>query len=299
MSGLISVNGSISAAETAKLPVLDRGFLFGDSVFETLVAFHGQLLNLPEHLARLRRSAAEVHIPVPWSDEELAFELTALLEQAQTPKASVRLVLTRGSGVGLKPKTGLQPTRVVLVLPAASEPPRSQDVGLALKRKALPYTLRGFHPKTSNYQMSIVALEQASSEGFDDVLWSNADQEITECTTSNVFFIGREGDAVEIATPPAASGILPGITRQTMIALLTRAKIAVTERVIYVDEIARFDEAFVCSTVRGLVPVAAVDQHRLHSARPQSVFRQFQHLYLTWVETELGYRVEWDSGARV
>jgi branched-subunit amino acid aminotransferase/4-amino-4-deoxychorismate lyase len=188
---------------------------------------------------------------------------------------------------------------MIFAIPVAAETSKLGERGLKVKRRATPYTIRGFHPKTSNYLESIVALDEAGSEGFDDILWSNADHELTELSTANVFFLGRDGDRLEVATPALMSGILPGITRATMIDLLHRASIPVTERIIYVDEIARFDEAFAVSTVRGLMPIGAIDSHRLHSNRPQAIFRQFERLYLSWVESVLGFRVDWSTGAKV
>ena len=81
-----------------------------------------------------------------------------------------------------------------------------------------------------------------------------------------------------------------------MIELMQNAGIPVQEQTIFVDELPRFDEAFVCSTVRGLVPVSAIDKHKLHTARSGSVFRHIERLYMTWVETQLGYRVDWATG---
>ena len=77
---------------------------------------------------------------------------------------------------------------------------------------------------------------------------------------------------------------------------MQNAGIPVQEQTIFVDELPRFDEAFVCSTVRGLVPVSTIDKHKLHTARPGSVFRHIERLYMTWVETQLGYRVDWGTG---
>jgi len=139
-------------------------------------------------------------------------------------------------------------------------------------------------------------MKQARENGYDDVLWYNSSEEITEASTANIFVIGREGDLVEIATPSTHCGILEGITRATIITLLTNAQIKVTERVIDRDELARFDEAFICSTIRGLIPVKKIDNHTLHTKRKNSVFNHIERLYLTWVESQLGYRIDWNTG---
>src|SRR5262249_21009493 len=147
-------------------------------------------------------------------------------------------------GLGLEFPESYTPLRVTYAFPAKSVPPTYYTEGLRLKFKKLPYTDRGATPKTGNYQRSLLALQKAKQEGFDDVLWSNGDGELTEATTSNIFLIGRHGDEVEIATPSLHSGLLKGITRSNIIRLLEEGQIPVEEKIIYTDEIARFDEAF-------------------------------------------------------
>lgn len=299
MEGIVSVNGKISSPEDAVIPVLDRGFLFGDNVFEVIVAFGNKALDLKPHLIRLRESAEMHRMEIPWSDEELSFEIQSLIEQTKALKKYVRLVITRGNGIGLYAPEKPVLNKVIYCLPAKLEPEETFSNGLSLTMRQANFIERGASAKTGNYVRSITALERAKSEGFDDVLWSNAEMEITEATTSNIFLIGREGDLIEIATPPANSGLLLGITRSRIISLLTNAKIPVTERIISSDEIPRFDEGFLCSTVRGLIPIQRIDRHRLHTTRSNAVFGHIQRLFNTWVQTEVGHRVHWNSGIKI
>lgn len=299
MNGLISVNGTIGPPEKAKIPALDRGFLFGDNVFEVFVCFQNKVLDLQRHLVRLRASAGALRMDIPWSDAELEFELIALCEQIPDAKKYLRLVVTRGEGLGLKIPKEAKPNRVIYCFPAASEPVAVYQEGMALKKAIKAGAERGAAAKTGNYLSSILAMEKAESEGYNDVLWINNDNEITEASTANIFFMARTGDNIEFITPPAHSGILLGITRNTMIDLIRNAKIPVSEQIVFSDEIARFDEAFLCSTVRGLVPINRIDRHKLHTQRPSAVFRHIERLFLTWVETEIGFRPDWRTGIPV
>lgn len=296
MNGLIAVNGVFKKPDQASIPALDRGFLFGDNVFETLCAFDQKILNINKHLSRLRRSAATLELDIPWSDEELEFELQTATEQFAAPKKSLRLVVTRGTGLGISPAETLTPNRVLIVLPAKPENLTTLEQGIKLEIKFLPYTEREATAKTGNYLRSILAVKKAQANGFDDVLWCNADREVAEASTANIFLLGRHGDLVEIATPAINTGVLAGITRMTLINLLNQAQIPVTERIIDRDEIPRFDEAFVCSTVRGLVPVQQINNHKLHTMRKNSVFRHILRLHQAWVTSQLGHRVDWNSG---
>ena len=299
MDGLISINGEISPASKAAVPAQDRGLLFGDNVFEVIVGFGDVLLDVPEHLVRLRQSADELFIPIPWSDSDLTFEIQSLAAEIKAKKKYIRLVVTRGCGMGLSVQNGMQPNRFIYAFPAAEQPRSHYKDGLALKRKLMSHTDRGPNPKTGNYLNSILALRAAEKEGFEDIIWTNSENELTECSTANIFFLGREGDLVEVATPAPASGILLGITRSTIMRLLNQAQIPVTERVIYADEIPRFDEAFICSTIRGLIPIRQVDRHKLHTCRPSSIYQHIERLYLTWIESQLGHRVDWNTGKPV
>lgn len=297
--GLISVNGQVSRPEAARISPLDRGFLFADAIFETIVSFHGQLLDAPRHLARLRESAEAVGMVVPWTDAELSFELAALAEAVGAPKASLRFVVTRGEGMGLRVAKDMRPNRVAYCLPAGTEPKATYEEGLALKRLVKSGATRGAAPKTANYQQSVVAIDRAQQEGFQDILWTNAEGEIGESSIANVFFLARQGDLVEIVTPPAASGILLGITREKLLSLLNGAKIPAREQIVFADELPRFDEAFLCSTVRGLVPVSRIDKQKLFTTRPTATYRHIERLYFAWVESQLGFRVDWPTGNKL
>lgn len=296
-TGLISIDGTPSPLESGRIPAIDRGFLYGQAVFETLVAFDGKAIEMPEHFERLRRSADMVGLTVPWGDKELSFELEALLEQTPFPKANIRLMVTGGDGFGLA-NAATSPRRVVMITAAKIEDEALFARGLKLKRKALPYTIRNSLAKVSDYSLAARALMEAKAGGFDEILWSNSEQEITEAATANIFFLERTGDHVSFVTPAINSGILAGITRKRLLTLMTQAGIPAQERIVFVEELPRFDEAFVCSTVRGLIPVASVDQHRFHTTRPQSTYAHIARLYESWVNSVLGFRVHWNTGAK-
>ena len=159
--------------------------------------------------------------------------------------------------------------------------------------KTLPYLWRGKHPETPSYALSSAAIVDATRNGFEDILWINPDHEFTESSIANIFFIARDGDEVEILTPAEHSGLLTGITRENLLALLPKEGIETRKEVIYADQLPRFDEAFVTSTVRGLVPVSLIGKHQLHSANPKSIFQSIHELYLRDVARKLGRRVNW------
>jgi branched-chain amino acid aminotransferase len=272
---LASINGRISLLSEAQIPATDRGLLYGDGVFETLLCLHGKTLDADAHLERLRASATMVQLELPWSDAELKFEINSLAEASQMEKAAVRLIVTRGCGFGLTTKPGT-PNRYIYLTKATFDHPRG---GLSLKLLHQNYTVRESAAKVNNYLSSIVAF-QALGSNYDEILWLNSEGELTEAATANIFLIARHGDLIEIATPAVTSGILLGITRQKIINLLSEMQILVEEKVIYGDELPRFDEAFLTSTVRGLIPIKSIGKHKLHTCKDNSLFYYIQKAYL-------------------
>lgn len=285
--GKISVNGTITAPEDAVVSAMDRGLLLGDMIFEVMAAYGRKIVSLDQHLARLRAGAERIGLDLKVKDAELKFELESLLELTGFPKTYLRLTVTRGQGAGVKPHAGTAPTRIIHCYPAPAISSRLKDEGLKLSLRHLNYTRREALLKTANYLDSISQLVNLPAGSYDDILWCNSEGELTETSSANIFLLGRTGDLVEIATPGSYSGLLEGITRAKITSLLAEAKIPVTVRTIYHEEIPRFDEGFVCSSVRGLIPIAQIDGHKLHSTRTHSTFRHILRLYDTWLATEL------------
>jgi branched-subunit amino acid aminotransferase/4-amino-4-deoxychorismate lyase len=294
MSGLVSVNGHIAQASEGLIPAQDRGFLFGDAIYEMIAGREGRLIDFAAHMSRLRRAAQKCRIPVPWTDHELRFECEHLLSLTKFPQSALRLMITRGNSLTLRMEAGMQPNRYIYCLPSSLPTAAQYEAGLQLKTRKHPNNPRGEQLKSTHYLHTVTAQIEAQSEGYDEVLWQNADGEITEVGSANIFLISREGDLVEIATPPLTAGILAGVTRARVIELLTRSQIPVTERSITIDELPRFDEGFVTSSLRGPFPINRIDKHRLHSTRPQAVFQHILRLYRSW-ESHEGGDIEGDG----
>lgn len=289
----IAINGKVNPVDSAMISVLDRGFLFADSVFEVFVGFNQKILDAKRHLHRLRASAEAIELSIPWTDAELLFELDHLASLSEFPKFALRLVVTRGEGLSLARTSELSPNRVIYLYPGENPPSEWLKQGIRLRKCALGYTQRGPQIKTTNYVKSIKAMQQAKASGFDDILFVNSEGEITESSIANVFFIGRDGDYVQICTPALASGLLPGITRESLIGLFKEAGISCEERIIYDDELASFDEAFLSSTVRGLIPIASIDSMRFQSSRDNGLFRKIREVYERWASAQVGFKVSW------
>ena len=262
MRTLVGVNGRISAPEDAMIPVLDRGFLFGDSVYEVLWLHRGVLVQAAEHFARLRESARRIRFSIEGDD---ALWTRRIQEVVGPTGASVeddlyvRLVVTRGAGpLGLAVSKGLVPNHVIVVAPAHRPSLDDRRCGLRVRvAERLRVSARALDPaaKTGNYMNNLLALDEARGEGADDAILLNDAGEVTEATTSNVYLVvdGRP------ATPRLAAGILKGTTRSRVLALAAAAGEPIEERRIGAAELRRASEIFLSSSVRGVLPVVTLD----------------------------------------
>ena len=291
----IAINGEVFSPEQAKIPALDRGFLFGDNCFESMVVFGGKILDLEDHLARLAVSAAQIQLSLPWSIEQIAAELSEFAASQPIPKAGLRYVVTRGSGLGLHVPKTTECLRVAYLFPAPVEPEITWEKGLALSCQKHPRFVQGPTAKTGNYLDSIIALKSAQAKKFDDVLWINARDEITESTTSNIFFIRMQPEP-ELITPTLGSGLLRGITRTKILRLAAGQGIKTTERVISLADLSQFSETLICSTIRGIVPVTRIDEQAFNTLSSGSLYHRIRQWNDTELAQKLGYPVHWNTG---
>jgi branched-chain amino acid aminotransferase len=270
---VVSVDGVLSAPEQATVSVFDRGFLYGDAVFEVLRTYGGRPFALDEHLARLRGSAEKVFIDLPVDEATLAREVHAAIEAAGNDESYVRIVVTRGSGpLSLDPGTATHPLRVLIVEPVVP-PPRDVYVrGIALAsariHRAVDSTA-AVGAKVTNYLPNLLALREAKLKGAQEVLVCDEAGRVIEGATSNVFAVHHG----QVATPPVSAGILAGITRAHVLAAAAAAGIAALERDLGLDEIYAADEVFITSSIRELVPVVVVDARAIGSGAPGGVVR--------------------------
>jgi len=262
MQTLVCVNGRTTPPEEATVSALDRGFLFGDSVYEVLWGHRGVLVQAAEHFARLRESARRIHFDVPGDDAlwtRRIEEAAAATGATDDDELYVRLVVTRGAGpLGLGVSAGLTPTYVIVVAPAHRPTPVERRRGLCARvADRLRVSARALDPgaKTGNYMNNLLALHEARRSGADDAILLNDAGDVTEATTSNVYLVvdGR------VATPALDAGILRGTTRTRILALAEAEGRPIEERRVGAAELRRATEIFLSSSVRGVLPVVRLD----------------------------------------
>jgi branched-chain amino acid aminotransferase len=273
---LTNLNGHIS--ETAQVSVLDRGFLYGDSVYEVVRTFRSRHFGLKEHLARLRQSAAYLYMDVPWTDTEIQAEVEKTLAQADWSDSYVRIVVSRGteSRISLQPSPAIQPNLLIVISSIPPEPVLSQTGLHLVISQRLRNSKQALDPaaKTGNYLNNILALLEAQQMGADDALLLNGRGEITEATTSNLWIV-RDG---MVQTPPVEVGILQGITRTFLIQALSQQNIPHQEIVLQPADLNSAQEAFLSSSVRLLMPIRQINDVILPSCPGSLTQRLWQAL---------------------
>jgi branched-chain amino acid aminotransferase len=247
----VSIDGVLVAPEQARISIFDRGFLFGDGVFEVFRTWEELVVDLPAHLARLYASADALGIKAIAGDR-LAEAVERTLANSASGEKRIRVVLTRGPGPLLSRPPVLGPGRaIVIVEPLPAQP---TELALALVDWPLPRRTGPGH-KTLAYLDHILARELAANAGADEALRLGADGDVVECATANIFIVA----AGVVTTPPTDIGILPGVTRARVLAACAAGGIKTQERRVGVDELRGAAEIFVTSAVRGVVPVTRLD----------------------------------------
>jgi aminodeoxychorismate lyase len=258
----VFLNGKIVPEEQAVVSVFDRGFLYGDGLFETIRVRNGKPFRWERHLERMERGAAFLGIRIP-ADGHLLREALALIRTNEMPDAILRIQVSRGVGVrGYSPRGAGQPTLVMTThpLPAASARLQRWRLSTASVRLSAKAPLAAF--KTCNKLANILARAEAEAAGADEALLLNTAGELAEAASGNLFWI--QGGAV--FTPPLRTGILPGVTRELVIRLCNSQGIDVGEISEDARTLLRAEGVFLSMSGLGIVEIIALDGRPLASS---------------------------------
>jgi branched-chain amino acid aminotransferase len=270
VTSLVLIDGRPMSPDAAKISVFDRGFLYGDSVFEALRTYAGRPFALDQHLARLAGSAARVFIDLPVGLEQLAREVRSAIVGAGNAESYVRLTVTRGVGetLGLDPGLSRHALRVVIVTPLKSPPPETYRDGVAVithRTERVTDHSAAAGAKIGNYLMAVLANREARLANAAEALIVDGRGCVVEGATSNVFAVLGDGTLV---TPPENDGILLGITRETVLAVAAELGVPIKLESLPLEAVKGAAEVFFCSSIRELVPVVTIDGARIGEGAP-------------------------------
>jgi branched-chain amino acid aminotransferase len=275
----VHIDGAVHSPEEAKVSVLDRGFLYGDSVYETIGTMYGRLFAARDHLDRLERSARRIGLRVP-PRAEIEAAIAETVAAAGNPETRVRVMLTRGVGkLDLDPASCDDCRLVVIAFPLGAPTPAMFETGVAVAIVSVTRNSpRAIDPavKSGNYLNNVLALGEArrTSGAYEAILCAD-DGSVAEGASSNVFAVVRG----ELWTPGSDVGILDGITRAKVLELARGAGVTVLERRIMPDELRGADEAFLTSATRGVLPISTIDGQPVGNGRPGPVTKLLMARY--------------------
>lgn len=265
MRATANVNGEITAAKDAKISIFDRGFQYGDSVYEVTRTYEGVPFFLEEHFDRLENSARLARMKITQSRQLLTEEIRRTVKESGVKKGEdvfIRYTITRGSGpLDLDPASAPQTSYVILVKEIPPWNPEFYKAGTVL---AVPETLRNSpraldpNIKSGNYLNNILAVAEAKEMGADDALMLSLDGKLTEASNSNVAFVIGGEIRTPKHEPRTNTGNLRGLTRTLVGELAARAGMGYSEQPLFPKDIEAATECFVSSATREVMPVKAV-----------------------------------------
>lgn len=287
MENQIYIDGKWYPKSEAKISVFDHGLLYGDGVFEGIRSYGGLIFKLDEHLKRLWESAHTLMLAIPMTEIEMRKAIVETLKKNNLKDAYIRVVVTRGVGdLGLDPAKCKRATVFIITDKITLYPEELYRKGLEIITVPTVRNLpEAINPsiKSLNYLNNIMAKIEAKNSGCMEALMLNSQGYVAECTGDNVFIVqkgyGKKNKSM-LLTPPTYLGALKGITRQAIIELAAKKKIAFEERILTRHDIFNADEVFLTGTAAEVIPVVKVDGRVIGSGKPgkhTQVLRQAFH----------------------
>jgi branched-chain amino acid aminotransferase len=281
---LININGELFNEENAKISVFDRGFLYGDSVYEATRTFNRSPFRIHHHLDRLFFSAQKIELELTYSREEILVLIEQTIKASPHNDIFLRIILSRGtnSDLGLDPELSSKNNLIIITKAITPNPDWWLTKGISMIFHQKKGHERGPLPKTGNYQENILAYKEAIQKGAHDAIMINSEGHVTEGTTSNIWMIKNN----IIYTPTLQDGVLEGLTRKTLIQLAQRKNLMIEEKSLTQEDFQGASECFISSTTRNLVPVTTIEGRPVGDGLPGKKTLELLKMYLEFVSVE-------------
>lgn len=279
MNEVVWIDGRVHARTEARISAFDHGFLYGDSIYETIRTSQGKPFLLDRHLHRLRCSATLMELTLDRDDASYRDAILAALAAVDNTESAIRVVVTRGIGdLGYERHLCSTTTTLVYVRPMVPVRDTEQRQGVQVSIVDIrrnDRTTVSPAAKTSNLLNNILGSFQAQNKGATEGIMLNRDGDVAEGTMSNLFIVCGG----QLLTASLDVGILPGITRQFVLELADHAAIPVQETRFRPAQLIAADEAFLTGTTKGILPIIGVDEHIIGNGRPGPVTKRLIHLF--------------------
>jgi len=282
---VININGELVSPADAKISILDRGFLYGDSIYEVRT-YSGVPFLLQEHLDRLWHSASKLELKLNYSQDQITHEVNVALAELGIEDAYIRIIVTRGEGpITLDPTTSNE-NNLVIITKAHPENPKwwyEKGVNVIIaKIQRIDRLAMDPNIKSGNYLNNLLAVKEAKKEGAFDAIMLNHQGHVTEGSTHNIWIVKDEG----VITPPLKAGILEGITRKNLLQLAKQNEIPSEQKNITPDELINADEVFLTSTTKEIVPIIQIDNAPVGIGTPGPVTKKLISIYKDFIKEQ-------------
>ena len=280
MPKIVWLNGEIMPLESAVTSVADHAHLYGDGLFEGIRIYHRRVFKLDEHLGRLYHGIAYLGFEMRIGKDELRSLVLDVCRQADLTEGYIRLNVTRGTGLGLDPKgIDKNPNVMIMVSTLSLYPPETYEMGLSVVvspvRVIPPDSLDPRVKCIGRYASNIYAKALANRVGAAEALMLNHQGYIAEGTGNNLFLVEKG----LIRTPHPSTGVLKGVTRNTVIELARKVGHTVTEEFLTVQDVHDADEAFFTGTATEVIPMTSLDGQRIGCGTPGEITREIIALF--------------------
>jgi branched-chain amino acid aminotransferase len=278
MKTKVWINGKFFDPGRANISIFDRGFMYGDGLFETMRAYAGVVFKLDGHIDRLYTSLGVLGIRKPCSKEVLKKAIYRTVKVNALKSAYIKVSVTRGQGrFGIGYKDEFIPNAVIVAKDFEGYPEWMFDRGLSAAIAGIRQNERSVlsRVKSLNFLPYIIARFEAKDMGYDEAILVNTKGHVAEAATSNIFLV-KNGALV---TPSLLDGILPGITRSTVIEIARKLRLRVTQRAVLPGELASADEVFLTNSLAEILPVVKVGPGRIGRGSPGKLTRLLRVCY--------------------
>jgi len=277
--GTVYLNGEYLGADEAKISPMDRGFLFGDGIYEVIPSYQGKMLGFGAHIERMNNGLNELEIKLDYSADTWRKICNDLCEKNQGDNLGIYLHVSRCADTKRAHgyPTNITPTVFAFAFEIPAEPKGDID-------NATTYTVsleqdrrwQRCHIKSTALLGNVIHYQHGAAAGNKETILFNRLEEITEASSSNVFIV-KDG---VISTPPLDNQILPGITRWLILNILhSYSNFKVQERIISKDELLDADEVWITSATKEVGPVVKVNGKLVGDGKPGAVWQQVQSLF--------------------
>ncbi len=263
-TAIVNINSKLYRASEAKISIFDRGFLYGDSIYETFPVRERIPLFLEDHIKRLLNSAELLAMPLVFMPEDIIKEMQKTIKASTVDDQYLRIIITRGeSSIGLTPNSDLQNNLVIISKDLPENPSWMYEKGVSLFVSSVQRNdpkATDPNAKSGNYLNNVMAHIEAKKKNFYDAVMVNKEGHVAEGTTFNVWMI-KDG---VIKTPPQSAGLLMGITRSKVIEVIQNSTdFQFVEENFTAQEFENADEAFITSSLRSVVPISHINNSEL------------------------------------